>query len=290
MLRHWQRTVAVIALSGVALWAAPQQFPASQKPATKNPAAKKPTAARQTVALQPATPPPPPSPEQMPAQPPQVSVVNGQLSITALNSTLSDVMTAVRRQTGAAIELPPGAGGERIAAKLGPGQPKDVIASLLNGSRFDYIILGSIARPGGIDRIILTHRQNQGAPQMNAQNPPPATQEAAMGAEGEEGEIEEDNAPEREPADFSAEAPPEEQEQEQQPAQQQNQPYQPVPVPQGQPGQNQQQGDQQNPQQPRVKTPEELLKELQQMRNQQQNPQQNSPQETPQEAPQSEPQ
>src|ERR1700693_5969604 len=54
----------------------------------------------------PAPPPPPPTLEQMPAVPPKVRFINGLLTIVAENSTLNDVLRAVRAQTGAAVEIP----------------------------------------------------------------------------------------------------------------------------------------------------------------------------------------
>src|SRR5439155_9036157 len=87
-------------------------------------------------------PPPPPTPEQLPAQPPQVSYLNGQLTIISQNSTLSDILTAVRRQTGAQIEIP-AAASERVAGRMGPGPARTVIAELLNGSHFDYVMIAS---------------------------------------------------------------------------------------------------------------------------------------------------
>src|SRR5688572_3664332 len=104
--------------------------------------AKKP-AAVQTQPEPQQAPEPPPTPEQMPAQPPEVTYRNGLLSIVARNSTLADVMNAVRAQTGAAIETPPNAGGERVMSRLGPAPPQEVLAALLNGSGFDFVILGN---------------------------------------------------------------------------------------------------------------------------------------------------
>jgi hypothetical protein len=244
---------------------------------------------QEMVQAQPAPPPPPPTMEQMPAQPPQVRFAGGLLTVEAKNSTLGDVLTAIRRQTGASLEIPPGAGSERIMAHLGPGQPREVIVSLLNGSNFDYIILGSLQRPGGLDKIILTARQNQaggGPPPAVAQNPGlrPGQQPVVEDSEGEGGE-----APDRE-VENSAEPEPEQPQPEQQPAQPQG-----VPGPQpGAPGQPpaQQQAQPEGEGQPQVKTPEQLLRELQQMRQQQQQQQQNQgenpqpPQDTPNNPPQ----
>jgi hypothetical protein len=285
MLRPWQKAVVVVLLGNASVWAMPQQVPQA-KPNTKV-AAKQKTSSRKPVQKEPEpiqlVQPAPPTPEQMPATAPQVTMSNGLLSITATNSTMGDVLSAVRRQTGAAIEVPPGYGGDRIAVKIGPGQPKDVIASLLDGSRFDYIILGSLQKPGGIDRIILSSRQNMPATQpngaQNALNRTQAPPHAPPPSVDVDTESEEDNAPERDAADVPAEVEQEQPPTEQAPPNQPGQTYQPVPTPQGQADQQQQQNGQ-----PQVKSPEELLRELQQMRQQQQN--QTPPQDTPNQPPQ----
>jgi len=82
----------------------------------------------------------------MPAVPPKVSFSNGMLTIVAQNSTLGDILRAVRTQTGAAVEIPPNAT-ERVVIHLGPGAPRDVLAALLNGSHFNYVMLGSPTNP-----------------------------------------------------------------------------------------------------------------------------------------------
>src|SRR5215470_6495913 len=117
----------------------------------------------------PTPPPPPPTPEQMPARPPQVSFKNGQLTIIAQNSTLGDILRAVRLQTGAAIDVPPNAT-ERVFSKLGPGPARDVLASLLNGSHFNYVMLGSPNDPSVIQHVILTSKTGEGAPPAGAAN------------------------------------------------------------------------------------------------------------------------
>jgi len=47
------------------------------------------------------------------------------------------------QQTGAEIEIPSAT--ERVVTHLGPGPARDVMADLLNGSRFNYVLLGSPA-------------------------------------------------------------------------------------------------------------------------------------------------
>ena len=93
----------------------------------------------------------------MPALPPQVHYSRGQLTIVAGNSTLADILRAVRTQTGAAVEVPPNAT-ERVVTHLGPGPTRDVLAALLNGTHFNYVMVGSPSHPDSVDRLILTSK------------------------------------------------------------------------------------------------------------------------------------
>jgi hypothetical protein len=101
------------------------------------------------------------TPEQMPPQPPQVSYLNGQLLVIAHNSTLADVLSAVSSQTGAVIDVPPGSGGERVAGRMGPGPTRDVLAALLNGSQFDYVIVASLPNPARVEHVILISKADR---------------------------------------------------------------------------------------------------------------------------------
>lgn len=252
---------------------------ASAKPSTANSAttnkkksakARKPAPQKQAQQVPPQPPPPPPTLEQQPAVAPEVLYRGGQLTIIARNSSMSDVLAAVRRVTGANIDRPPSGGGERVVGQFGPGLPRDVLNHLLNGSRYDYIILGSATRPGAIDRVLLTQRgaPTQGAAvAANTQNQPP--QRPGVQPPAEE-QTEPDSEPEVDNEDMTVP----EREQEapaQEPTQMQQEPALGQP-PQGQPPQaqppDQNQPNQQG--QPNVKSPEELLRELQQMQQQQQ--------------------
>ena len=68
--------------------------------------------------------------DQIPATPAKVSYQGGLLAISAHNSTLSEILRDVRKLTGASIDIPPGASGERVVADLGPGAPRDVLAAI----------------------------------------------------------------------------------------------------------------------------------------------------------------
>jgi hypothetical protein len=95
------------------------------------------------------------TPEQMPSQPLQVSYLDGQLLVIANNSTLADILAAVSSQTGAVIDVPAGSGGERVAGRIGPGPARDVLAALLNGSQFDYVIVASFPDPARVEHVVL---------------------------------------------------------------------------------------------------------------------------------------
>jgi hypothetical protein len=97
---------------------------------------------------------------------PQVSYQNAQLTIVAPNSTLGDILRAVRKQTGAEIEIP--IAPERVVTHLGPGPARDVLAELLNGSRFNYVLLGSAANDATLTRVVLVAKT---APDSATHNP-----------------------------------------------------------------------------------------------------------------------
>lgn len=92
---------------------------------------------------------------------PQVTYENGLLSIRAENSTLRDVLRAVRGATGASIDFPDIAS-EPISVDLGPGRSGEVLAALLNSARYDYILVGS-EEANSIARVIVTTRRDAGA-------------------------------------------------------------------------------------------------------------------------------
>jgi hypothetical protein len=131
------------------------------------------TAASQAQTAQADAATPPPTLAELPASPPEVSFQGGELTITAQNSTLGDILKAVRAQTGATIDLP-GNASERVVGHFGPAPARDVLTSLLNGSHFNFVLLGSSTDPNALDRIILMAKS--GAPAESS--PPPTTQAA----------------------------------------------------------------------------------------------------------------
>ena len=95
--------------------------------------------------------------DQIPATPAKVSYQDGLLTISAQNSSLGEILRDVRKLTGASIEIPQGSGAnERVVTHLGPGAPRDVLAGLLNGSSFNYVMLGSSSDAMAVSSVILT--------------------------------------------------------------------------------------------------------------------------------------
>ena len=179
---------------------------------------------------------------QQPAKPPKISYENGELTISADNSSLSDIMSGIERTTGVRLEgTRPDA--ERVFGQFGPGSPRDVLNSLFSGSRYDFILTGALDDPGGVQTIILSPHGSSapgGPVAANQPNPRP-------------NENDDDEAP---AAQSIGESP---------------QPIIPnVPSEVAGP---QQQGQQQQ----QVKTPEQLLQELQRLRQQQQQQQGQQP-------------
>jgi len=102
-----------------------------------------------------------PAPPAQPAKPaPKVEVEfqNGKLSIRADKATLAEVLYEVHRRTGADIPIPAGAELEEVVANLGPAPARQVLASLLNGSRFNFIMVGSDRDPAQLKSVLLTLR------------------------------------------------------------------------------------------------------------------------------------
>src|ERR1700690_344751 len=92
--------------------------------------------------------------DALPPVAPEVTYQNGLLTIVAPNSTLGDILRSVRKHTSADIEVP-AAASERVVTRLGPGPAREVMAELLNGSRFNYVLLGAPANDGVLTRVVL---------------------------------------------------------------------------------------------------------------------------------------
>lgn len=179
---------------------------------------------------------------------PNVTMEGGLLTIDAPNSTLSDVLNGVQKATGAAIEGPTPS--ERVAVRLGPGEPEQVIAALLRGTPYDYVILGALGRRDVVTRVLLTQASSSSPsapspPSASGDQPQPAS-DGPGASSGMIGHHAQNPQPVRTvPDDVAAQSNPDsEADQAQQP------PPQPPPA---------------QPQQAPSKSPDQLFKELQQL-------------------------
>lgn len=83
---------------------------------------------------------PAPAPIQAPAHPPKVSWNGKELTVDADNSSLMEILMAVRTKTGALVDVPDSASNERVAVHIGPAPIRNVHDTLLYGTNFDYVI------------------------------------------------------------------------------------------------------------------------------------------------------
>jgi hypothetical protein len=97
------------------------------------------------------------TPSAPPKPPVGVTFQNGLLRIHTERATLAQVLFEVQRQTGAEIAIPAGAETEEIAVELGPAPAREVLAALLNGSRYNFIFVGN-TRGRNLQKAILSVR------------------------------------------------------------------------------------------------------------------------------------
>lgn len=177
---------------------APTQPPASQLPANL------PTTqtSSQPLSLQ-LVPPLPPPPVTHRAD---VSFTSGQLSVSADNSSLNQILRDISRQTG--MKITGGVTDEHVFGKYGPGPPSQVLATLLNGTGSNVLLVqdgaatpteliltprvGGVTPPNpnapgfndtadsddppqhGLDRVINRAPARPGRPDPNRPDPPPS--------------------------------------------------------------------------------------------------------------------
>lgn len=113
--------------------------------------------------------------EQSAAQPPvtQAPVISWdgkQLTIDAENTSLSEILLAIRARTGASIEMPPSTSSERVAVHMGPAPVREVISSLLYGTDFNYVIQSSDGDEEGLGKVIITTREKDSSEDVPGSN------------------------------------------------------------------------------------------------------------------------
>ena len=145
--------------------------------------------------------------DAIPAVAPQVSYRDGMLTIVAPNSTLGDILRSVRKNTAADIEIPSNAS-ERVATRLGPGPAREVVAELLNGSHFNYVLLGSPENSNLLVRVVLVAKTpDTPTPAIQAANGAPPQPAANAAPEAAEAEVPDEPAEEPPPPGEAAPGP-----------------------------------------------------------------------------------
>jgi antitoxin (DNA-binding transcriptional repressor) of toxin-antitoxin stability system len=115
----------------------------------------------------------------------EVTYRNGLLGIRANKATLSEVLYAVQQRTGSEISIAAGAEQERVAVDIAPAPAPEVLARLLHGSRFNFLILSAADNPQKLDRVILSVRPEGGfatSPLAPVQSDDPGEDPAAANA------------------------------------------------------------------------------------------------------------
>jgi hypothetical protein len=113
------------------------------------------------AAVQPVTPAEPEAPKwpanESPAAP-KVTWDSQGLHISAANASLSRILDEVSTETGAKVEGV--AGDERVFGEYGPGQARDVLAELLTGSGYNYLLIGDQGQGTPREIVLSTHHES----------------------------------------------------------------------------------------------------------------------------------
>lgn len=111
--------------------------------------------------VMPTAPPPPDWPVLSHAAPATITWDSHGLKIQAQNSSLQQILADVATATGAKVEgLGPD---ERVFGAYGPGQAKDVLSQLLQGSGYNVLLAGDLGQ-GAPREIVLSPRHAGNAP------------------------------------------------------------------------------------------------------------------------------
>jgi hypothetical protein len=145
--------------------------PAQTAPPVRHRLHKKPEAAPAPLPAPPPQPTVAPSLFEQPPAPATVTAAKNLLTVKAENSSLTQILHQVSSATGMRLD---GLGGdERVFGSFGPGAPRDVLTTLLNGTSYNVVMVGDL--PNGAPReLVLSSRAAGDASQPAANANPPA--------------------------------------------------------------------------------------------------------------------
>jgi hypothetical protein len=98
-----------------------------------------------------------PSLLDQPAQPAKIALANGRLSVEADNSSLTEILHQLAASSGMKVDGI--SRDQRIFGRYGPGNPRDILSSLLDDAGYNVIMLGATMK-GAPRELILSERTN----------------------------------------------------------------------------------------------------------------------------------
>jgi hypothetical protein len=131
------------------------------------------------------------------APPPIAQIKDGQLTVRANGQQFASVLEAVRATTGITIDMPAQNDTEPVFLDLGPTSTKNALMALLDGTKYNYVIVGSPTDSQVVTRLILSERNSgeAAAPLVasNSQGSQPQTPQL-YGGQGFQVDAEAENA------------------------------------------------------------------------------------------------
>jgi hypothetical protein len=110
-----------------------------------------------------------------PVQPATVLLSNGMLTVQANNSNLTQILNDLAEISGMTInglDMDSRVSGDlRVFGDYGPGNSRDILAGLLTGSGYNFIMVGSTG--DGTPRELLLSSQTNAAPSIGTVTAPP---------------------------------------------------------------------------------------------------------------------
>jgi len=142
-----------------------------------------------------------PAPEQssQPVQPtapsPIAAITGSGLTIRANGQDFVSVIEAIRSVTGITVDMPPGGPSEPVFMNLGPVSTKDALLALLEGTKYNYMIVSSERDSQLVKRVILSPQSSAPAAPLiaSAREAPEAPQPELYGGQGVQADAEAQN-------------------------------------------------------------------------------------------------
>jgi hypothetical protein len=87
---------------------------------------------------------------------PIVTYSGGQLKVVGHGARLEQILETIKELTGITLEIPQDSADNQIFDDVGPAPARQALMQLLDGTRLNYVILGSPGEPERVNGLILT--------------------------------------------------------------------------------------------------------------------------------------